>query len=376
MKKIILAVFVLFFALAFPSFAYALQFSAGESLDFKSEQTIADDFYVFGSNVDLKSTIDGDLIILGSRINFSGNTSGDLTVAGADIKISGTVGDDLRIGGGQVEISGSVSDDVIIGGGRVTLTKEAKIGGDLIVGAGMVEIKGIVEGAIKGNGGSLEISGEIWGTSNVRFNQVIVKSGAKIINLTYKSPREATIEDNTEISIISFKKIDRKTGKAGAVAVQSFWRLLSFLGYLIVALILIKLLPKVSEKTAELCLKESWKTFLVGLVILIFIPAVAIMAMITLVGLQLGAVLLAIYTALIFLATIPVAICIGNIILKIFNKKASLALKMVLGLTAVYLVRLIPLIGGAISFIILCIGIGVIIVFFYNLYNSKKETVK
>ncbi|MDD3896761.1 MAG: polymer-forming cytoskeletal protein [Candidatus Peribacteraceae bacterium] len=127
------------------------------------DQSIDDDLYVAGGQLDILKDVGGDLIAAGGEITIRGNVEEDLTVAGGRVYLQGKVGDDLRAAGGEVRISGTVTDDVFVAGGRVEITEGSIINGDLRIAGGDVYINGTVRGDIDVRGGRVILRGVVSG---------------------------------------------------------------------------------------------------------------------------------------------------------------------------------------------------------------------
>ena len=376
MKKIIIPLFILFL-LILPAKSLALQSSIQQDINFTSSQEINDDFYAVGSNIILGSTIGGNVTVFGSKVSISGKITKNLDILGGEVTVSGKVGDTLRVSGGVVTLSGVVANDVLIAGGTVIIEKNAKIEGDLLVFGGTLNLDGTVEGSLRARGGILTISGTVKKDSSATFSQVRLISGARLASFKYKSPKEAVVDKSVVYSSLSFQKIN-STPSAAERASGAFVSIILLISYLIFGLILIKIMPLKAKETALLSAEKNWKSFALGLIFIILLPILAIVALFTVVGLHLAIASLMLYSLILLLASIPVAIWIGEVILVWASThkdrmKVSTALAFTLGLIIIWLLRAIPVIGGALSFIIACIGSGAIILLVYKPFTKERE---
>ena len=95
---------------------------------------------------------------------------------------------------------------------------------------------------------------------------------------------------------------------------------------------------------------------LYGLGFLVLVPLASICVILTIVGAPLAVISLMLYGVLIYLSIIPTAYVFGEICFgKIIDNKYLL---MVVSLLVLYIVKLIPIIGGLVSFVSLLFGLG------------------
>ena len=87
--------------------------------------------------------------------------------------------------------------------------------------------------------------------------------------------------------------------------------------------------------------------------------------MITVVGLSTGIVTLILYGVLMYLSTIFASYKLTSALLG--NKIKNDYLLLLIGLAAVFIIKLIPFLGGLCSFILVCLGIGLVL----SLYKRK-----
>lgn len=97
--------------------------------------TISQDRAVIAKN----QTINDDLFITGGEIEVLGTVNGDVYAVGGDILINGVVKGDVLVAGGEVTIKGVVENSVRAAGGQITIS-QAKIGRNLSVAGGDIMV--------------------------------------------------------------------------------------------------------------------------------------------------------------------------------------------------------------------------------------------
>ncbi len=132
---------------------------------------------------------------------------------------------------------------------------------------------------------------------------------------------------------------------------------------LALGLILIYIFPGFVSRLKEIVRDSPLKTGLLGLLILIFLPILAIILLITIFGWSLSVLMILLLALGLLIATVPVELLAGEIIYnKIFKKEAGKMVYYLIGAVIFAIAYEIPLIGGIIRFIALLIGLGATVV--------------
>lgn len=379
----ILTSVMFFFLFATPIFAFTTKCDDEVNIT----DSINDDVYAFGVNVTLSGDIEGDLITAGQRILVDGNVSGDLMAGGGYLNLNGDVGDDARIAGGIITINGKVRDDLIIAGGQITLDESSVVDGDLIVSGGTIEVDGEIQGNIISSGGSISISGKINGNVEiVDVGDLTIKSDADIAgDVTYSSASKASISDDAKIggelkeTIVEKEQAVeayKKTPIAFFTATYFGGILVSFASLFVLGIILLLAIPKVFTKFNDRMRTTPGRCVGAGAIMLFGIPIgvlilfiVSIILFITIIGAGLGllvfssnAILIILYTLLIYVSTIFLSFFIGRMILYRtsldMNKYGWKVLAYLIGLAVVVIVCSILFVGWMFSFAGVLFGFG------------------
>ena len=112
-----------------------------------------------------------------------------------------------------------------------------------------------------------------------------------------------------------------------------------------------------------------------GAGVLVLVPLIAVVLMCTVIGIALGISVIAIYVVLLYIATAMVAI---EIAYRILSKKEEIKKGAIIGISilisiAIWAIGLIPLVGGAVKFIVLLMGLGILFDLMFQ--KIKKEEV-
>ena len=235
---------------------------------------------------------------------------GDVTIAeGNKVKNAVAVG-------GQITVNGTVTGHVLAIGGSVVLTRTALVEGNVVsVGGGIVMGKGArVHGSLK------EINASD-----------ISQSLASVLNEDWE-------------------------GWSWVFAVLS---LLLFIGIMLLAILLVTLLPKPVCIVATAIRESPFRVFLWGLLVLISIVPLAVLLTISVMGIVLIPLEMALVVGSALVGFIAVAQLAGDKIFLFFKKRdQSIVSDVSLGLIILWLIGWIPNIGWMIKVIAVVLGLG------------------
>lgn len=378
MKLKFLKIFsVILVALLIP---FSTVFAAGkitqdQTVVLSTDETVNGDYFATGEKVTVLGTVNGDAYIAGGNIFIEGTINGDLLAAGGTVNIIGNVSNDIRVAGGNVIISGEVGGNVTTLGGSVTYTDAANIGGSVVNGSGsLILLAPVAKGATIGSGDATfnsSIGGDVTaGVGNLNLNPKTNIFG----NLTYWSSEEANILEGAEIQGETVRnEIEQPPQTPNAQnffgAASTGLRVISFFSTLIIGLLFIKLFPNFTKETAQAVTQEPFKSLGVGLLTVIVAPVLAVLLLITVVGIPLAIITIFGYILVLYIAKIFVAFAIGKALLK--SKNTYLAF--FLGLIVYSLFRIIPVVGFVLALITAVAGTGAYISTKVSIYKKLRE---
>ncbi|VVB54442.1 Uncharacterised protein [uncultured archaeon] len=373
--KFLLKILIILFisVIIFPSITSASEFRSGDKLVIMKDEVVNDDLYFAGNSITVDGIINGDLIAAGSEIRVTGTINGGIIAAGGSIIVTGKVTNDIKAAGGVVRIGGDVGDNVLVFTGNLVLEKNARIARDLTLGAETATIDGTVNGNINGGASNMEMNGATKGNVTVRIgNNIKLSPGATIGgNLEYTAPRQGEIS-----GIVS----GTTTYKEIPVQRENFMsrlpgEIIGYLWLLLIGIISLIFAPELTQKISDNISVKPLKNLLWGLLVLIVTPVVAILLLITIIGIPLGLILLVIYIILFYISRIYVGLWVGQYVLrKLKQETKSRVLAMALGLIIVVIGINLPIIGGFIHFVIVLLGFGAIVLTEYDVYKRLNHS--
>lgn len=385
MKKIsIILGFFFILSLAFAPTG-DIQAEVEESVFLAKDEVIDDAYYIKAAGaLELEGTVLGDVLVAGGNVYINGRVEGDVMAAGGNVKISGSVGGDVRAAGGSIEISGEVGGNVLAFGGSVVLSDESQIKGGVTVFAGSVELRGAIERNTRVGAGALVVAGELgdklraWVGDDKDGRFVVYPSAIIEGQVFYTSNKEVEIKEGADIRGGIEREAPKEKNKFEKP--DNFWaiigvgwlvaRLVSFLALLIVGLVFLAMAPRVFREVREKMVDRPGASIGWGLVWLILTPIVSFIVMLTIIGLPLAGIALAMYLVMLYTAKVFASYLVGHQVLKWLRVKHSKdGWVLALGIFLFVLLASIPLIGWLVKCVLMLWALGAIIEF-------KKQELK
>lgn len=362
---------------------------------------VEDDVYLAGGKVVVEGEIGGDAVVAGGRLLLNAPVDKDVLMAGGSLLINGPVGGDIRAAGGDVTISQSVAEDLIVAGGNVTISRGATIGGDLLVAGGEVIIEGQVKGSADIAGGEIIFNGMIEGDARLRAVEKLSINGRVAGHTVFAAPqvtlgptarfgggvdywREEGPIDFSGVEVIGTatfnpelqlggKELARHLCGDGGIAFFGVWLIFSILSGALVILVLVLLAPNFFSKATEPLQESFWKNVGIGFLYFASTPAVALLLMLSVIGLPLGLfVLFGYFFSIIF------AVPLTAIVLTKWLERRKLAewgraafFFASLGLfVALEVLSVVPLLGWLIVAVLACAAFGALMVTEWQVYRQ------
>ncbi|MFA6307026.1 MAG: polymer-forming cytoskeletal protein [Patescibacteria group bacterium] len=376
-KTTLLAGLVLLF-LPFTVSAYSIK--TDDSVYVPKSETIEGNLYAAGANVTIEGKVTGDVFCAGQAINISGEVAGDVICAGQSISVSGNVGGSLRAVGNSINLSGKVSRNVMAFGASILSSASSSVGWDMMTFGAFGQIAGNVGRDLYGGLGQASLSGQIGKNVNLNFGQQNKKSDKPALILTgtaviggdvkYTSNQEATIENGAVVKgevIHNFPKITAK--KSGANGIGWWWgKIISLFSALVLGLVLISFWREQIIKITDLMLKKVGPSLGWGVLALLLTPIAAIILLITIIGIPLSLILMALWLIAMYVSKILAGILIGRSFLSNYwlKQKDSLILAMIIGIIIAYLIFALPIIGSFVALLAVLWGLGGILLALKN----------
>lgn len=354
-----------------PFLAHASTFVGQDSYSTPTQERVAGNLYVAGGTVMVGSEVGGDLVMFGGTLTTTGRVDGDLAAGGGSIQLLGPVNGDVRVAGGQVTINDRVGGELLVLGGTVHLLANSVVQGDIHVIGGQVVIDGTVQGSVRYFGGRLTINGTVQGNVNAKASEkLIIGSNANIGGaLTYQSPQEAQIADGAHISgVVSYKpmtelRVNKQAPRLALFAIIGMLTAIKTLACLGMVLLVVWLWRRSASDVLQEANDHFWPSLGRGLVYTILVPIAAILLIVSFIGLIPGILLLLGYFSLMIVVKVLSGIFLGAWFWAVMKKRPALQITWVnaiIGMLALELLGLIPIIGWIIQILVFVAIFGVV----------------
>ncbi len=364
----ILVVTLLMILTAVPILAFDAR--SGMAVTVASGEVVDDDLYVAAETIIIDGTVNGDLWAAGNTITVNGIVNGSVMAAGRIVNINGDIRHAVRAVAETININGDVGGDVMAGCGKANIASTAEIGGDLLFGADIAGIDGPIEGDIKGSGREVTISNEVNGNVELEVENLTILSTANIGgDLSYTSAEEADIQSGAQIAGATTHNVPevKEDGAkffpfvlfSGVLA-----KVVGFLMAFVTGLIIIFLAPRRLRSIVEAIGTHPGPSAGWGALIVFVAPIAAVLVCLTIIGLPVGVITLALYGIGLYLAQIPVGLFIGRWIIGRFRaveSKAIMVGALALGLAILTLLGLIPYFSFVVGLAVVIFGLGAVV---------------
>ena len=249
---------------------------------------------------------DGDdrIVISGGTIVAPGQTAGDVIALHGTVRILGRATGDVVAVGGPVHIAGRVDGDVAAVSDRAFLAPTARVGGDVLYGD----------------------------------ERPVIARGARV-----------------DGSIKNEDWVDTLSSPGWAFAGQFAWWLAVSVSTLLVGVLLLLLAPRMLAAAAHAARGRLWPAVGWGVLVALALPVVAVIALVTLVGIPFGAALLLALVPVMLVAYMTCAWIVGR---RLVKEPRSPWLALLAGWGILRLLALIPALGFLVGLVATVIGLG------------------
>ena len=325
------------------------------------------DLYAFGDRVDIEGRLDGDLVTVARVVYLDGQIEGDVFAAADQIDIRGTVGDSTRVTANRIYVDGTIDGDLNAAGNEVRLGKNSQIKDRLRAAGRIVEIDGTVDGDVIAYAGEVIISGTVRGGATIRAETIDLAPNAYIggdLDYTARTPLspEALARVSGTVQFTPASEVGGDDEDAGITTWSvAFWIWMTSAA-LLSGLILVALFRRLVPSLVSAVKGQAVIGTLLGFGAVLAVPAAAIVAMVTLVGLPVGVAGLLLFAVALYIAKLPVAAWAGGQVLALAGRpNASPYATMAVGVVLLYALFTIPYLGGLVYLIATWLGLGAMI---------------
>lgn len=333
--------------------------AAGASVDVTGN---ASSVRAAGALVNVSTTSAGDTEVAGAQVSVSGSTGGKLNVGGGVVDATGTVAGDANVGGAVVKLNLQTTGNLHVGGASVVIATTNTVGGKLEAYGANVVIAGHITGPVKAGGAVVTFDGQADGAVELSGSKVVIGPNARISgDLLVRSLNPPELQPGNVIS-----------GAVTQEQPQTWWAVAPWQGVLIfgaalaagtvlTGLVAMLFGGHVFTTATEHVRHRPLSSFLFGILTWILVPFIAVVLMVTVIGISAGFALLFLMP---FLVVFGHAVAATGIASALFVRRAGpigvpgAILMLIIGSIALVALGLIPWVGWIIVLIALVLGVG------------------
>lgn len=347
-------------------------------------EVINDNFVRVGQTIEVNGDIRGDLVVAGQSIVVNGPVAGDILAAAQTIHLRGPVGGNIRVAGGSVVLDAPVAKNATIAANTIELTERAQVGWSLQAFGSTLDLGGVVTGNVNYYGASATVRGAING--NARFvlgeEGVLRLAGTALVgkDLNYHTNQELIKDPGATVSG-AVRMITPVPGenefRSFMASLVSFWRLVSLFGVLVVGLVLLFVAPKTALRIAEKMKQRMWQSVGWGALLFLLIPIVAVILLVTIIGIPLSLIGVVLYGVALYVAKIFFSLFLGVRFFELLRKgKPTPPLwSFIVGAIVFSLLTMIPLIGWVFEFAGILWALGAMVLVKREMLASIERSV-
>ncbi len=322
------------------------------------------DVWAAGAVVSVRGTTRNDIRAVGAEVDVEASAGRDMYAVGAIVSAGGSAARDLYVVGARVNVDVRVAGDLKVAGARVLVGPLAQVRGRTdIVGAELV-FAGSALGPVNLYGDTVQITGRITGDVRVRARNVIVAKGAVIDgSVVFETFNDPVVEEGATVRGRQTVTLPRapEVGISDIFAALGAVVLFGVGAGLVFGLVLLIAARPFVERAVESMRAAPMRTLFTGLGFIVLVPLVAVLVMVTVVGIPIGLVMLLAFPFTVVCAAVLAAFGLSDWLMnrqrapRSFGGRFGLLL---IGMIVLTVLGLIPFVGFVIWLLALLLGLG------------------
>jgi len=288
-------------------------------------------------------TVTGGLQATGGTVVVRGTVEGNFEAFAGTVEIaeSGTVTGNLEGAAGNIRIAGTVQGDVQAASGSLAVAESGAIGGDVEAATGSFSLDGTVDGTAQVGAGSITLGESATVGGDFVYDGELTRADGATVQGELRQDSDLALEVLPGLPAV-----------AGWMAT-----LYSILLTLVVGALLLFVFPGTSAAIAAGATESPLRTLVAGFAALFVGPLLFVLLLVTIVGIPLAFLWLVLFVFLLLLSFVWGEYAVGAALLSptdYANRWAAL----VLGVVVVFLLGRVPILGDAVEFLVLLLGLG------------------
>ena len=351
---------IMFATVAVPAEAFVVRTSEDDVV-VPAGETIDDTLIARGQRVTVNGVVNGDIITAGQSVVIRGTVRGNLVSWSQTLDLEGEVGGSVFVVGQFVTVPGRVDGSLYVFAQEARILEESRIGGGVASYSNTLAVDGRIARDVRAAGYRVDVTGAVQRNVNVGARHITVGPRSSIggtLNAEVRDRDGLQIDPAATLGAEPVVRLADDRASPSRYLTTSFY--LEQVLWLVAAFLTGWLLLWVAPGTAAVRLETpvaALRTLGVGFLCAVATPVVAVLAGLTLVGLPVALVALALWGLGIYLAKIPVALFLGRAVLGPRGVGGP-APALLVGLLAVFVVVNLPFVGWIVNLALTLIGVG------------------
>ncbi len=342
----------------------------------------APNLYLVGGEVSVNTPLPADLLAAGGTLTVAAPIAGDAMLAGGTVDIQKPVAGSVRAVGGRVSVEDIVTNDLFLAGGIVNVSGK---GNDTRIAGGTIQLSNGSNGPVVIYGADVTLGGTFNGNVEVVAADKVTLAPGTIIHGTfqYNAPQQADIPSSividggvNYIGSAAFLPTVQQA-KTFATAGVLVFLLVRIIAAVVAAGLIAGIFPVFTDRMVEITFTHSLERYilltLLGFASFIALPVLLLVLLVSFVGIGLALIIGAAYILFLLLAYVYAAVLAGAAIIRIFQKKTHVSWRgAILGVLALYVIGIIPILGFVLKVILMATAGGAMLTLFY-LFAFRRE---
>lgn len=364
MRKLLLGTIALIFLLPVVVFARA---NGNATKTIGTDEIINNDLFASAEQVTIDGVVNGDVFVAAKNLQIRGVINGDIYAAAESIEIGGTVRDDVHLAARSIKLNkAKVGDSALLAAETASFDSETTVGGSLIFGAQTIVTNAPVGRGIKGGADSITINNSVAQDINVNTRELTFGPKADIKSgVSYQAEADAKVEDGAKIAVQPTRKAaadqtDFANKLSGVFRGFVIW---SYLGALLSGLLLLWFMRRPLLLAAQVVIDRPWPTLGWGALSFLLAGPLALLLLLSIIGIPFSLLITAGFLAGLYVGKLVVSLALGRFLLARLTqtKDPSPFVGFVLGLSILYILKLIPLVNVLTMMATTFLGLGAIL---------------
>ena len=346
-----------------------------------------DNLVLAGGRVSPGKPVPDNFVGVGGRVVIDQPIGGNAVAAGGTVDLRAPVAGKALLAGGTVNVDAAVTENLKAAAGEIRLSKASVIGGGARLMAGDITVDGTVNGDLRAEGEMVTINGDVHGDVRALADTVVLGPAAKIDGrLSYVSVLKradgATVAgavQRLDESTLTRDEVRRGIASGVSTGARIFGTIVSYLALLACGAIFLAAAPIFSVEAPDRLKSSPGRSIGVGLATIVGTPILAVLFMITLIGIPVGIMLIALYPFALLLGFLVGALFVASLVPQLLKRPPPPTVAQAIGhfaiaLAVVMLVAKVPSIGGLFLLAVLVLGVGAFEVELFRRMRSGSRT--